>query len=210
MPAASEVETLRIAEDRLDDVRTDPGQGEEAEHDARDARQDLEDRLDDLADAVTGVLGQVDRAREADRGGDHHRDDRDDERAGQDSRSENMPRRGNQPSPEELAEVDLAKEIAWVRTVRTIPALIRIETVAAANRTARIAPSLRRRAAVPRRERMVADPSWPWWGHVVRPCGERWNRPDLRAGPAGSRRKGLLGGVPCGRLAASLSAGRLT
>ena len=50
MPAAARLKALTSGEQRLEEVRGDHREGEEAEHDARDAGQDLEDRLDDPAD----------------------------------------------------------------------------------------------------------------------------------------------------------------
>src|SRR5258705_13033487 len=133
---------------------------------------------------------------------------------------ENLPRRGNQPSANnwERSIFD-RKATASKRSDRTIPALIRIETMAAANRKARIARSLRRRLGLPRRRLpgagMLAELnrspptcscSFDGALQVYGRMGRR-NRPDLRAGPAGSRRKVLLAGRP-GRAARVELAGR--
>ena len=70
----------------IDERRAQDRQREEAEHDARDRGQDLEDRLDRSAHARARVLGEEDRRAQAEGRGDEHRDDRDDQRAGDERR----------------------------------------------------------------------------------------------------------------------------
>ena len=85
MPAASALSdaTLRPS---ASPSGADPGReaerGEKAEHDGRDAGEDFQDRLGEAAEARRRVLRHVDGGEQADRPGDQHRDDRDQQRAG--------------------------------------------------------------------------------------------------------------------------------
>ena len=65
-PAASRLKPLASVKIAWTTFGLIQRQGEEAEDDARDAGEDLQDRLDDAADPLARVLGQVDRAGEAD------------------------------------------------------------------------------------------------------------------------------------------------
>ena len=201
MPAASEIEALRVGEDRLDDVRADPGQGEEAQHDARDAGQDLQDRLDGAAHPAAGVFGQVDRAGEADRCGDEHRDDRDDQRPGEDASGSRTAAPREPALREQLRQLDLDRnEIASKISDRTIPALTRIETTAAASRIgAGSRPRCDAAAAVPRSERFSAGRRRSWRRpHVVTSArdGGTGRTSELVRPVRGGME--LLGCVPCG------------
>ena len=67
MPGRQPVETVDVEPERAEDVGREEREREVAEHDRRDAGQQLEDRLDDLAHPRGRVLGQVDRAQQAER-----------------------------------------------------------------------------------------------------------------------------------------------
>ena len=163
-------------------------------------------------DLRTGVLGQVDRAGEADRCGDDHRDDRDDQRPGQHASAARTCRvAGTSPARTAVGTRSAPRnEIASKISVRTIPALIRIERIAAPNRTARIAPSLRRRAAVPRSRAVQLLAPTRGVGHVVHSGrnGGTGRTSELVRPVRGGR--GYSAASHAVLVAASLSAGRFT
>ena len=136
----------------------------------------------------------------------------------------NMPRRGNQPSRDELRQVDLGQEaeIASKTTVTTMNDADddrdeRRGQQDRADQAARCAPARR----LPRERSARRRPGWrrsslvlrlAIIGRSSRTVGGRRDRPGLRAGPAGLGGGGAAtGGRPRrSAVASSSSAGRLT